>query len=237
MKKSIVVILGIVLAAGFAFAVEKQATVLQSSPLLPKPPLSSIKVQTPNGGETWVKGGIGIVTWTTFNVAQNVNIILKATNVFSGGEFAIAKNIAPNAGKVVYGIPTNIGYDGKVFKVIISTVDGKVRDESNDTFTLRPMTLSASLSAFPETFNGTCPVTINFKGFITAEYPCSVTYFFGHNDGTKSPEYKVTVAAGKPQPVAYSRLVTSSSSGHVTLFVVAPVAKSSNTAFFTVTCK
>jgi hypothetical protein len=237
MKKITIAFFALALIAGFAFAIEKPATALQNSILQPKPPFSSIKVQTPNGGETWVKGGIGIVTWTTVNVAQNVNIILKATNVFSGGEFPIAKNIAPNAGKVVYGIPTNIGYDGKVFKVIISTVDGKVRDESNDTFTLRPMELSATLSAFPTTFTGACPATINFKGFITAEYPCEVTYFFGHNDGTKSANYKVTVAAGKPQAVSYSRQVAQSGSGHVTLFVVAPVAKSSNTAFFTVTCK
>jgi len=237
MKKIIAVLFALALIAGFAFAVEKPATTVQSSPLLPKPPFSSIKVQTPNGGETWVKGGIGIVTWTTVNVSQNVNIILKATSVFSGGEFPIAKNIAPNAGKVVYGIPTNIGYDGKVFKIIISTVDGKVRDESNDTFTLRPMELSATLSAFPTTFSGACPATINFKGFITAEYPCEVTYFFGHNDGTKSANYKVTVAAGKPQAVAYSRQVAQSGSGHVTIYMVAPVNKSSNTAYYTVTCK
>ena len=85
MKKIIIAFFALGLIAGFAFAVEKPASALQSSIL--KPPFSSIKVQTPNGGETWVKGGIGIVTWTTVNVSQNVNIILKATSVFSGGEF------------------------------------------------------------------------------------------------------------------------------------------------------
>ena len=57
----------------FMFAYQKPATSLQNATLQPKPPLLSIKVQTPNGGETWVKGGIGIVTWTTVNVSQNVN--------------------------------------------------------------------------------------------------------------------------------------------------------------------
>jgi len=236
MRKLTIVLLVLGLTASFAFAGKKPVTDLQQSVVQPKP-FWSIKVQTPNGGETFVKGGICIVTWTTVNVAQNVNIILKATSVAIGGEFPIAMNIAPNAGKVVYGVPTNIGYEGKVFKVVISTVDGKVRDESNETFSIRPMDLNATLSVFPETFTGPCPVTMNFKGFITAEYPCVVTYFFGRNDGTKSPNYKVSVAAGKPQPVSYSWQLTKSYSGHVTVYVVAPVNKSSNTAYFTVNCK
>jgi len=236
MKKTIAVLLALGLTAIFMFADQKPATSLQNTNLQPKPPFWSIKVQTPNGGETWVKGGIGIVTWTTVNVSQNVNIILKATSVASGGEFPIATNVAPNAGKVVYGVPTNIGYDGKVFKVIISTVDGKVRDESNDTFTVRPMDMTASLSANPATFTGPCPATINFSGSITAEYPCNVTYFFGRNDGAKSPNYKVSVAAGKPQAVSYSWQLKGSYSGHVTIYVVDPVLKSSNTAYFTVNC-
>ena len=236
MKKTIAVFLALGLAAIFMFADQKPATSLQNATLQPKPPFWSIKVQTPNGGETWVKGGIGIVTWTTVNVSQNVNIILKATTVVNGGEFPIATNVAPNAGKVVYGVPTNIGYDGKVFKVIISTVDGKVKDESDDTFTVRPMTMAASLSANPASFTGPCPATINFSGSITAEYPCMVTYFFGRNDGSKSPNYKVSVAAGKPQAVSYSWQLSASYSGHVTIYVVDPVNKSSNTAYFTVNC-
>lgn len=236
MNKTVIVLLVFTLATGLFYAEQKQNNSFGKQPGdLSKLKVASIKVQTPNGGETWVKGGIGIVTWTT-NVSQNVNIILKATTVASGGEFVIATNIAPNAGKVVYGVPTNIGYDGKIFKVIISTMDGKVRDESDDTFTVRPMTMAASLSANPASFVGPCPATILFSGSITAEYPCEVTYYFGRNDGSKTPDYKLSVTAGNPKPVAYSWPQTGNYSGHVTIYITNPVLKSSNTAYFTVNC-
>jgi hypothetical protein len=238
MKKSIVAISTIILAANCTFAVEKSATALRSQIPKRKPPLIQIKVQTPNGGETWIKGGVFSVTWTTVNVAQNVNIILKDTSALRGGKLVIANNIAPNAGRVFYSIPTNlgIGQDGKFFKVIISTTDGKVSDESNDTFTIRARAPIAYLYALPAVFNGPCPATINFKGSITAAYPYLITYFFSHDDGTKSPDYQVSLLPDVPQAVYYSRQIAQSGSGHVTLYVIAPVNFSSNTAFFTVNC-
>lgn len=236
MNKTMIVLLVLTLATGLIHAEKKQSNPFGKQPGdLSQLKVASIKVQTPNGGETWVKGGIGIVTWTT-NVSQNVHIVLKATTVASGGEFVIATNIAPNAGKVVYGVPAHIGYDGKIFKVIISTMDGKVRDESDDTFTVRPMTMSASLSANPASFAGPCPATILFSGSITAEYPCEVTYYFGRNDGSKSPDYKISVAAGKPAAVSYSWQLNGDYSGHVTIYIFNPVLKNSNTAYFTVKC-
>lgn len=46
----------------------------------------------------------------------------------------------------------------------------------------------------------------------------------------------VNVAAGKPQVVSYSWQLKGSYSGHVTIYVVGPVTKSLNTAYFTVNC-
>jgi len=237
MKKLKIVFLAFFLVTGLIGAEQKKNFPSSSKPIdhsQPKPYLSSITVLTPNGGETWGKGGTGIITWSMANVTQNVNIILKATNSV-GGEFTIRANLPPTANKVVYLVPTNFGYDGKVFKVIISTVDGKIKDESDDTFTIRAMNFFATLASTPENYTGACPVTINFSGTITAEFPCDVTYyFFNHDDGTQSPNYTTYVNGSKTVP--YSRQVTGSHSGHTTLYVTAPGGAKSNTAYFTVVC-
>ena len=238
MKKSMITVLALFLAAGLVCADHKQ-TVPSSKPIdttQPKPFFSSITVLTPNGGETWGKGSTGIITWATSNIHQNVNIILKVVNVVAGGEFMIRSNLPPTASKVVYQVPTNIGYEGKVFKIIITTVDGKVNDESDGTFTIRPVKVTSTLASNPSTYTGACPVTINFTGTINVDFPCEVVFFFfNHDDGTQSQNF--TTYNNGTLTAYYSRQVTGSKSGHTTLYIVAPQNQpSSNTAYFTVVC-
>jgi hypothetical protein len=238
MKKSMVAILALLLVSAVVFSDQKQNTP-SSKPNIttgPKPFFPAITVLTPNGGETWGKGSTGIITWSTSNVHQNVNIILKAVNVGAGGEFTIRAGLPPTAAKVVYQIPSNIGYEGKVFKVIITTVDGKVKDESDNTFTIRPIKVTSTLTSNPSTYTGACPVTIDFSGTINVDFPCEVVFFFfNHDDGTQSQNF--TTPNNGTLTAHYSRQVTGSQSGHTTLYIVAPLNQpSSNTAYFTVNC-
>jgi hypothetical protein len=235
MKKTKIVLLAVILACGLIGAVQKQ-----NNPFGKQPgdqfKVASIKVQTPNGGETWGKGSTGSITWSTTNVTQNVNIILKATTNAVGGEFVIRANLPPTANNVVYQIPANFGYEGKIFKIIITTVDGKVRDESDDTFSIRPVKVFSTLSSNPENFTGPCPVTVTFTGTITVDFPCEVIYyFFNHDNGTQSQNF--TTYINSTQTTYYSRQVTGSYSGHTSLQIVSPKYQpSSNTAYFTVVC-
>lgn len=238
MKKSMVAVLTFILLSGLICADQKQniapgklSVTAQQKPFFPK-----ITVLTPNGGETWGKGSTGIITWSVSNVHQNVNIILKAVTAGVGGEFTIRAGLPPTAAKVVYQIPSNIGYEGKVFKIIITTADGKVKDESDDTFTIKPIKVTSTLASNPSTHTGACPVTINFTGTINVDFPCEVVFFFfNHDDGTQSQNF--TTYNNGTLTAYYSRQVTGSKSGHTTLYIVAPLNQpSSNTAYFTVNC-
>lgn len=239
MKKSMVAFLAFILASGLIGAVQKQNVPSSSKPVnVPQQQtfFPKITVLTPNGGETWGKGSTGIITWSTSNVHQNINIILKAVNAGAGGEFTIRANLPPAAEKVVYQVPVNFGYEGKAFKIIITTVDGKVKDESDDTFTIRPVKVTSTLACNPANHTGACPVEITFTGSITVEFPVEVVFFFyNHDDGTQSQNFTVNISG--TQTMHYTRWIAGSKSGHTTLYIVAPTNQpSSNIAYFTVNC-
>lgn len=97
--------------------------------------LKSIKVLSPNGGESWEKGeGYG-VRWQSSGIRGNVKIMLK-WGTSRGGWFTVTKS-TPNTGSYFYKIPgTEIGQEGNQFKIYVMTPDGSVKDESDGFFSI-----------------------------------------------------------------------------------------------------
>jgi len=97
--------------------------------------LKSIKVLSPNGGESWEKGeGYG-VRWQSSGIRGNVKIMLK-WGTSRGGWFRVTKS-TPNTGSYFYKIPRReIGQEGNQFKIYVMTPDGSVKDESDGFFSI-----------------------------------------------------------------------------------------------------
>jgi hypothetical protein len=235
MKKTALFILMLTLCAGMSQAIVKKNIVVrpvQSGAEIFKP--AALKVLTANGGETWGIGGYGHITWSATNVSQNLNVWIKV--VGSPGIFMVKQDVPPGTLKAVYTIPANFGYSGKVFKVVVATVDGKVSDESDDTFTIRKMNINGWIKDSSEQqYNGPCPVTLSFSAQISVEFPCWVSYNLFFEDVSVSQTYKTFVYTVKD--VVFSRTISNSLQGHITLSFLSPSkANSSNSAYFNVHC-
>jgi hypothetical protein len=235
MKKIMLFIVVLALFTGTSRAVDKNK--VTARPIPPgtnylNPP--ALKVLNPNGGETWGIGGYVHVCWSATNVTQNVNVWITVAG--SAGIFMIGQSLPPGTQDAAYTVPANFGYSGKIFKMVVATADGKVRDESDDTFTIRKMNVSAWMKDSSEQqYTGACPVTLNFNAQIGTEFPGWVNYSFFYEDGSESPTFSVFVATVKD--VVCARTIGGSLAGHVTLRIQSPSqANSANSAFFNVHC-
>jgi hypothetical protein len=196
--------------------------------------VASLKVLSPNGGETWGMGAFGYVTWSAANVTQNVNVWLKIAG--SSAVYMIKQNVPPGTHNAIYTVPANMGYSGKIFKVVVATMDGKIMDESDDTFTIRKMNITANMTDSGEQqYSGPCPITLNFGAQINVEFPCWVTYNFYFEDGSESQTFKTYVVSVKD--VAFARTISKTLEGHITISILSPVKlNSGNSAYFKVHC-
>ena len=235
MKKLMPFILVILLFTGLAHAIDKKNIAARPVPpgtaYLPAPEL---KVLTPNGGETWGIGGNVQVTWSATHVTQNVNVWI--TIAGSSGIFTIKQNVPAGTQKAVYTVPANFGYSGKIFKVVIATADNKVKDSSDDTFTIRKMNITAWMNDPAEQqYTGACPVTLNFHAQIGVEFPCWVNYSFYFEDGSESPTFSIFVDTVKD--VTFARTISGTLEGHATISILSPSkATSANSSYFNVHC-
>ncbi len=130
MNKKLLFLLFLILAIGVAFShsqIKVKPTQLQV--------LKSIKVLSPNGGESWLKGNNYTIRWQSHGISGNVKIKLK-WGTSSGGWFNVI-NSTPNNGNYFYHVPsTGIGQEGNQFKIYVMTLDEAVKDESDGFFTL-----------------------------------------------------------------------------------------------------
>lgn len=94
-----------------------------------------LKVTTPNGGQTYVKGGHLSIRWNSNLIKGNLKIKLK-WGTGGGGWYAVTDN-TPNTGSYKYDIPEKgIGRHGDQFRIFIMTLDEKIQDSSDSMFTI-----------------------------------------------------------------------------------------------------
>jgi len=104
----------------------------------PKPQFqvsSSIKVIYPNGGEVWEEGKTYTIRWTSENVRGNVQIQLLWSMTGPGGLHTI-NNVA-NTGSYKFTVPKLSDLAEITPYLLISTMDGKVKDASDNVFSIR----------------------------------------------------------------------------------------------------
>jgi len=104
--------------------------------------LRSIKVLSPNGGETWYKEGQYTIRWESRGISGDVRIIIKK---WDGERYIHYLELqTPNDGSHVWKVPQKIGYTvlpaGSYYKVEIGTMDRAVKDESDGYFNIRDRT-------------------------------------------------------------------------------------------------
>lgn len=101
----------------------------------------------PNGGQVYTKGDSMDIRWKSNLIKGNVKLKLK-WGTGGGGWFPITDSTA-NDGKYRYDIPEKgIGRHGNQFRVFVMTLDEKIRDASNDMFTIlnKPPTPAVDLT-------------------------------------------------------------------------------------------
>jgi len=90
-----------------------------------------LRVLYPNGGEVLERNKPYLIRWESHNIGDWVKIYLKGDPSGTGGLFPVVER-TPNNGKYELRIPGNYGYN--LFRVIIQSLDGTVRDESDSYF-------------------------------------------------------------------------------------------------------
>ncbi len=109
------------------------------------PPLNaldrkSISVQTPNGGEVWIKGTIQTITWTSNGNSGPVKLLLiKGEKVF--GEIELNGQASGRYNWVVGDCPASgqSAEPGRDYRIRVQLVsDPSLRDDSNAPFRILP---------------------------------------------------------------------------------------------------
>lgn len=103
----------------------------------PKPPIQlspSIKVIYPNGGEIWEEGKTYTIRWTSENVQGYVQIQLWWSLTGPGGLHTI--NNVPNTGSYNFTVPKLSDRPEIAPYLLISSMDGKARDASDNVLTI-----------------------------------------------------------------------------------------------------
>jgi len=104
---------------------------------------------------------------------------------------------------------------------------------------------SATLSIDTPSYNGSCPVTLNFSGVINSQGPGSFEYQF--IAGASTPGFEFTLPGAQKATftsegshhynVDFFLVIESSVNGWARIEILSPNEKQSNTVSFTVTCK
>lgn len=234
MKNAAQWIVALLLLSGIAIAADKQLASI-------KPPATNLsavkpalKVLSPNGGETWCKGGFGRVTWSETTIMKPLKAWIKVAG--QEGIYEIGHNIPPGTKSADYTVPANLGYEGQVFKIVVATMDGKVMDESDGCFTIRKPFIEAQMNETEEQqYTGPCPVTLHFSAKIHVEMPCQVKYKFWYEDGSESQVFSTLVQSY--QDVPFSRAINGTLQGHVSIRIVSPSqAVGARSSYFNVHC-
>jgi len=95
----------------------------------------SVKVTYPNGGEIWEEGKTYTIRWSSENLRGNVQIQLCWSLTGPGGLHTISN--VPNTGSYNFTVP-KLGEQVEIAPyLIISSMDGRAKDASDNVFTIR----------------------------------------------------------------------------------------------------
>lgn len=120
----------------------------------------SITILSPNGGGTWYRGDNAVVTWTTTNIPQNNQMLIRVRNVSTNQEYNLrtdTNNDGSEEVPVLYGIP--IGRYTLEIKTIVN--NQSYLDASNSSFTVTDLTTTAVLTAAPAVSTVSASATSN----------------------------------------------------------------------------
>ena len=96
--------------------------------------------------------------------------------------------------------------------------------------------VTATLTAYPDSYTGNCPTTINFRGVITASERCTLQYKFIRTDGANAPVQTLIFQKAEGKPVSTTWTLGANYTGWEAIKVIYPVSVESNKANFTVRC-
>jgi hypothetical protein len=124
-------------ANGSVFDESDRNFTIQTRSVSARPELS-IRVESPNGGETWILKVLGVnsatVNWTSNNVPGNVVLTLK-----KGGNPVRSQTVS-NTGSAAFSFAGMA--EGEDYRLRIENADNSVSDESNGNFAIKKETLT-----------------------------------------------------------------------------------------------
>ncbi len=102
----------------------------------PPPLVGSIRVEAPNGGETWRRGFAHNITWKAQNISGNVSLILLKGNEEVG---IVAENLSPQVGSfswVAGKYHAGTAPAGNDYYILITANNGNLEDKSDGPFSI-----------------------------------------------------------------------------------------------------
>jgi len=97
--------------------------------------------------------------------------------------------------------------------------------------------VTATLTAYPVSYTGNCPTTINFRGVITASERCTLQYKFIRSDGANAPVQTLIFQKAEAKPVSTTWTLSGNYIGWEAIKIVYPQEAESNKANFKVICE
>ncbi len=112
--------------------------------IITQQPAPSIRIGSPNGGESWIKGGTYNITWASAGVS-NVSIIL-IWDTPSGLNSTFIATLNTNPGIYAWTIPSSIStgtsYRVRIFSGVYNT--GNIVDDSDSSFSINDLSMPAT---------------------------------------------------------------------------------------------
>ncbi len=98
-----------------------------------EPPIGSVQITSPNGGENWISGSTHAITWS---INGNISTIDIQYTVNNGNNWIYIASPSPNSGSYSWVLPANINSSQCKVKIIGYYLSQSTLDLSNSTFTI-----------------------------------------------------------------------------------------------------
>jgi hypothetical protein len=175
----------------------------------------TIRVTSPNGGESWTAGTSRSITWSTTGTVGNVKIQYSTNN---GSSWSTVTSSTANDGKYTWSVPSV--KSTKCLVRINEASDGSPTDTSDSVFTISSsgtpsISVNRDTYIFGATVNGTTPesqrVIINNSGSGTLQWSASVNKSWlsvSPSSGTGAGIIEISVNTAQLWADSYTGIVT-----------------------------